>query len=290
MNQKEEIQSDKCFEGLFERVRDIVSRHDALILGLGVLLLWSIWALFFAPLGVTIFCEKGEDDCKFLAQLGQIGDLFGGINALFAALAFVGVALSTDHARRVYKEERQIAKDAIFVKQVQQTYEWAYDVFSEQESKGRSDDVRLAWLTAARHLVRAQQIAELVKSDAFRLILEEHTEYWRRRFFKALESLRVESKGDLATSFFGTYKELAQTTKPSIRVLTPVVHLGSAEIIIAFSQWNESREDPVDWAEKNGNFDKAYEQGIGRDLSRYKELLNEQKVALADKSPATKPE
>lgn len=53
------------------------------------LVLWIVWGLW----GVKIFASywSGSTD---VAVLGQTGDLFGGINALFAAFAFAGVALA----------------------------------------------------------------------------------------------------------------------------------------------------------------------------------------------------
>lgn len=53
------------------------------------LVLWIVWGLW----GVKMFALywSGNSD---LNVLGQTGDLFGGVNALFAAFAFAGVALA----------------------------------------------------------------------------------------------------------------------------------------------------------------------------------------------------
>ncbi len=53
------------------------------------LVLWTAWGLW----GVKVFALywSGSTD---LNVLGQTGDLFGGVNALFAAFAFAGVALA----------------------------------------------------------------------------------------------------------------------------------------------------------------------------------------------------
>jgi len=60
-----------------------------------VLTVWFLWgwagAEFFADLKWPQ--QAGSADGP-TARLGQVGDLFGGINALFAALAFAGVALA----------------------------------------------------------------------------------------------------------------------------------------------------------------------------------------------------
>lgn len=51
------------------------------------LVLWIAWGVY----GVSWFAKLHDDN---LAALGQAGDLFGGVNALFAAFAFAGVAVA----------------------------------------------------------------------------------------------------------------------------------------------------------------------------------------------------
>lgn len=62
-------------------------RIYALLLGVGCM--WLAWALDGASLIAGLTADNNE-----LQRLGQAGDLFGGINALFAALAFAGVAVA----------------------------------------------------------------------------------------------------------------------------------------------------------------------------------------------------
>lgn len=49
--------------------------------------LWLLWGLFGAPLFAARYPHQ-------LQELGQVGDIFGGVNALFAAFAFAGVAVA----------------------------------------------------------------------------------------------------------------------------------------------------------------------------------------------------
>jgi len=53
-----------------------------------VLLLWGSWLAWGAKLALKVVGPV------VVASLGQVGDLFGGINALFAAFAFAGVAVA----------------------------------------------------------------------------------------------------------------------------------------------------------------------------------------------------
>jgi hypothetical protein len=55
-----------------------------------VVLLWFLWGIW----GVAEFAKHWKTGAHPIAELGQIGDIFGGVNALFAALAFVGVAFA----------------------------------------------------------------------------------------------------------------------------------------------------------------------------------------------------
>lgn len=59
-----------------------------------------------------------DADEKYLAALGQTGDLFGGINALFAALAFVGVAVAAVMQARslqlAHEQQRQQSFEPLF--------------------------------------------------------------------------------------------------------------------------------------------------------------------------------
>lgn len=57
--------------------------------------------------------SEGENE-KYIASLGQAGDLYGGINALFAALAFSGVAAATFMQARSLQISREQQKQQSF--------------------------------------------------------------------------------------------------------------------------------------------------------------------------------
>ena len=77
-----------------------------LVGALAAIALWLLWAFAFIRIVLWYWTgssiPKGADGTQ-LAQLGQIGDLFGGINALFAAFAFVGVALAAYYQHKTFK-------------------------------------------------------------------------------------------------------------------------------------------------------------------------------------------
>jgi len=69
----------------------------------------GVW-LWWAIAGVEWFAKlrQGSDGTLTIEQLGQTGDLFGGISALFAALAFMGVAIGAYYQNKTWRiAERQ---------------------------------------------------------------------------------------------------------------------------------------------------------------------------------------
>jgi len=70
------------------------------VIGMPVLL-WLFWGLY----GVKLFAATIDVDSS--ARLGQVGDIFGGVNALFAAFAFAGVAVAAYFQFRTNELQKQ---------------------------------------------------------------------------------------------------------------------------------------------------------------------------------------
>lgn len=272
MRKIDQSESHGCFSGAVEKVRALADEHAPLVLGISMLFLWGAWAIFFAPFGISIFCGDADIDCKRLEKLGQIGDLFGGINALFAALAFVGVAVSTDLARRAYKEDKQKSRDEVYVKQVQTSYEWAYSAFSsggEPPPRGSGEE----WLTAARHLLRARSIGDLVETDAYRLILAEHKEFWRRQFLKTLQKMDGSPEMVLVT-YFGDHIPVGNHFSRGSHF-----DLTAAKVIIDFSQWDDEVQDPIDLVDDHLELKNCFNGRVGRGLKTHLDMVEEVREA-----------
>lgn len=74
------------------------------LLGIAVLAFWLLWASSLGQKAVALWAgSKGDDK---LVNAGQFGDMFGGVNALFTALAFSAVAWSAFMQRREMKMQR----------------------------------------------------------------------------------------------------------------------------------------------------------------------------------------
>jgi hypothetical protein len=85
-----------------------IGRQSPLVkFALGMLMalaLWLVWATYGIRFIIWFWTDswspvKGSE----LQALGQVGDLFGGINALFAAFAFVGVAIAAYYQYRTFR-------------------------------------------------------------------------------------------------------------------------------------------------------------------------------------------
>lgn len=236
-----------------------------------MLMAWLAWGLGGGQFIVDYLCPniQGSEECERVKTLGAVGDIFGGVNALFAALAFVTVAISTYQAAETYRQDRQLEHDEVYVNQVKLTYEWAHAAFTRSGDRPPADN--LLWLDAARHLLRAKSIGELVKTEAYQVILAEHTEHWRRKFYLTLENL-ADGQFMVSPNYFGDYVKDGDFFK---RI--PHVNGGAAKVVVSFAIWPENRTDPIDQITDDDV--KNWDQGkAGRGLRQHLELLAESRA------------
>lgn len=90
----------------------------------GALLLWVLWGFLGVQLVAKYWAwvKSGLVTTVDMTALGQTGDLFGGVNSLFAAFAFAGVALAAFYQYETWKlqaEETQMAR----ANHIQQSFE-----------------------------------------------------------------------------------------------------------------------------------------------------------------------
>lgn len=212
------------------------------------ILVWLIWGLGGAELFRGWICSRHS-----CTELGQIGDLFGGVNALFSAIALGLVALSTGQATRAHADDRQQTRDSEFLSQIERSYEWAYGVLTEDGKHIPPKPDRLNWLTAARHLVRCEKLSKRLESETYLLLSEEIREYWRHRFYSCLSDVaRINPP-----YFLGTEGRR--------------IELKSALVVISFSNWDTAHPDPLDDVDESELIDsgRAMAGATGRSLERY---------------------
>lgn len=204
--------------------------------------LWYLWA----TKGVQYFERLLCSDVESCARLGQVGDLFGGVNALYAGFAFTGLLVSIELTRRASQDERNRSLDKELVEQVSKSYEWAFKSLRHQDTmtnEYRLTASRLGWLVSARHIVRAQKIVDQLRTDTYRVIQQEIEEYWRGQFYELLNKGN-ELRGMLNFS----------SVMESHERIAPV----SISVILDFASWRNDREDPL------AGLDETYALRIGQ--------------------------
>lgn len=88
---------------------EISPRTAVWLVAIGPLVLWLGWGLG----GVWWVSRFWHGATPGIQEMGQTGDLFGGINALFAAYAFAGVAVAAWFQRQTYQvAEAQLRQQA----------------------------------------------------------------------------------------------------------------------------------------------------------------------------------
>lgn len=198
---------------------------------------WFAWAKWGASTALDNFCPQKEE-CEYL---GQIGDLFGGVNALFAGLAFGGVVLSLEAARKQKAEQRKWEKDKELVDQICASYQWAYEAIPNVNSVSTDHQrIRLGWIVAARHLLRAAKLVKDIETSVFKTIQQEHEEMWRSRMH-------------------GLTTDMHKLTTSTI--LRPVIDLRSSLVVAEFLTGGNDWKDPIDEVDAHKLFDSSSWQG-----------------------------
>lgn len=188
--------------------------------------LWLAW-IFWGVGQVSKAVCTGETDC---GKLGQVGDLFGGVNALFAGLALAGLIISLELTRRANAQERSRNRDRELLDQILKSYGWAYEAFTRDTDRGVVMASQLNWLVAARHLLRAKRLVDQISSSTYRTIQQEHEEHWRTQFYRQADSAWLLDPG--------YYFESGDKKKP--------LDISAAIVIADFMAWKEDVGDPID--------------------------------------------
>jgi len=149
-------------------------------------------------------------------------------SAIAAIAAVVGIFL-TLHTFKKTQQDKQ--NDAILA-QCEKSLVAAYDVLTAGGSSIPPAQNRLNWLTSARHILRYRKLKERL-SGTHLVICDESEEYWRHKFYIALQSLEMK---------YGYYDEFKVGDERDLgRTIVPK----SALVILAFSDWPEGRDDPL---------------------------------------------
>lgn len=112
--------------------------------------------------------------------------------------------------------------------------ERAYEGFTGRGTLTEPPHDRLVWLTTARHIERFHRLKSLLRCPGtHQIILEEHEEYWRQRFYDFVHPLA------LHIGFFDARPNPSTGESAQIEP-------ASAVSVIGFGEWKKGRDDPID--------------------------------------------
>ncbi|MFD4837466.1 hypothetical protein ACFWP0_08140 [Achromobacter sp. NPDC058515] len=151
----------------------------------------------------------------------EISNAFQAFGAVATSLAFL-IGLLVYRSDSTFKRNDLLARQAIL------SLERAWDIFTDRGKASRPKADRVIWLTTARHLERFVCLRSLMHCpDAHKIVLDEHEEYWRYRFYDFLHPICLEN---------GFYDQIEAGRKIEPR---------SAFVIVKFSGWS-GVQDPID--------------------------------------------
>lgn len=175
-------------------------------------------------------------DCAWLAVRGAFADT--NLLELSKLLVSIFTLTSIIIAYRSYRanltkqnDDRIRERDKELLLQVQKSFQWAYDVLTNEGKEVPPKANRLNWLTSARHLLRARRIADQISSETYRTVFEEIEEYWRHKFYIALSYEQLRS--------WTYYADQSNLSWPEN------IEISSALVILDFSNWKEGAPDPL---------------------------------------------
>jgi HD-GYP domain-containing protein (c-di-GMP phosphodiesterase class II) len=147
-----------------------------------------------------------------------------------ALAAFILSLISLVITLRQNIKNRKYADDKELVEQLKQSLELAFKSLSTNEN-GQPTNIRLRWLTAARHIARYRELQLSLKTKLYMTICEEHEEYWRDKIYNLLAHIND-------SSFFKCIDPEEMEEEE--------IDMMSAAIVYSFSVWKEGRPDPID--------------------------------------------
>ena len=187
-------------------------------------------------------------------SLELLRTVFSGVTFISVFIALLNYHLNTIKQRedKIYSIDKELLEQAIL------SLKWAYNSLTQKGMFIPPKANRLNWLTSARHICRYNKISCEIKSDIYNIVCAEHEEYWRHKFYLALDHKTLNNKAyfmDKRGSGFGEN-----------------IALNSATIIDEFSSWPENKIDPIDdWDGEVGVFRGPCQRGLS---SYYEEYVN----------------
>ena len=160
-------------------------------------------------------------------------------------------------------DDRSREADKELLAQCKESLAWAYGSLTNNGNSIPPVADRLNWLTSSRHILRYLKIREKIGTETYCIVVDEIEEYWRHKFYLALDSNTL-----LSTNYF-TNKD--NTSWPEN------IEISSAMVIIEFSNWKKGTADPTDAVDREKmKADGTCFKGLaGRGLRHYIQRIND---------------
>jgi len=129
-------------------------------------------------------------------------------------------------------EDRDRDRDKELLAQAQKSLRWAYEALTDDGKTLPPEPDRLKWLTAARHLLRAEKLAGQLVGQTYRTVYDENEEFWRLQFYKALDDSTLHDPN--------YFRHRERSFSP------PRIAASSALVVLHFSTWKKGAQDPAD--------------------------------------------
>lgn len=175
---------------------------------------------------------------KSYPDWAAFGDFAGGVlSPVLAFISFLGLLVTLKQQREAATIQKIAEDDQKYFDHAVASMERAFDFISDSSRSTAPVRDRLAWLTCARLLLSASEVASKISknSDGLRALFIGEEEHWRRKFYELFNPLGLQSIGMQATYFRQDASEYgSQIEERSIRV------------IYEFLQWPKGMMDPID--------------------------------------------
>lgn len=164
---------------------------------------------------------------------------------------------------RKQEDDRIRDADKELLTQAQKSLEWAYNSLTNDGENIPPKADRLNWLTCARHLLRQKTISRQIQSAIYKTVHAEHEEFWRHKFYIALDHSQLNGAGYYSKQSHDSWPEN--------------IEISSAMTVVKFSNWPKEQKDPTDEVDREAILqDKEALVGrAGRGLRSYVHRLSE---------------
>jgi hypothetical protein len=169
--------------------------------------------------------------------------------------------------------ERSASED--YLESAKDLLEKAYLSLDVKDDEGRPQNKRMHWLTAARLICTAKEVAEKIKEESHKRIWEEYEGYWRGRFYDLIHP-GIEG---FPSDYYAEQPEHMYVYTPEDR--EPLSER-SVAVLHRFAKWPDGRPDPMRgipaFTEAEiENMQMFGPRGLGNLLERVRRLRDEQR-------------